>query len=236
MSDEVGEKICTCCKNSLTINLFAKDKRNKDGLNTQCRKCVHEKRVRYREKFIERDKQKMKEYYSRNKESQLKKGKERYKLKKEEITKKNIEYVLKNKEKVAERKKNHYLKNKEKYIRRTTLYCKNRRKTDQFYLFACRIRRLIRQSLLNKKYSKKSKTHQILGESYDVVYNHLVKTAYNNYGDYTGSIKDYHIDHIMPCSFAKTENELLELQNYKNLQLLKPEDNLKKSDKLDFKL
>jgi hypothetical protein len=49
------------------------------------------------------------------------------------------------------------------------------------------------------------------------------------------------IDHIIPLSMAKSENELLELNNYKNLQLLPLEynRNIKKSnewDPFDFEL
>lgn len=43
---------------------------------------------------------------------------------------------------------------------------------------------------------------------------------------------EWHIDHIIPLSSAKTEDELYELCHYTNLQPLWAEDNLKKSNKV----
>jgi hypothetical protein len=42
---------------------------------------------------------------------------------------------------------------------------------------------------------------------------------------------EWHIDHIMPLSMAKTEDELVRLNHYKNLRPLWAHENLTKSDK-----
>lgn len=44
----------------------------------------------------------------------------------------------------------------------------------------------------------------------------------------------WHIDHIIPCSSAKSKEELVKLQHYTNLQYLTKEDNLKKSNSLTW--
>ena len=44
--------------------------------------------------------------------------------------------------------------------------------------------------------------------------------------------KHIHIDHIIPLSSAKTEEEVYELCHYTNLQPLWAEDNLKKGSKI----
>ena len=36
---EKGTKVCSKCKKELPINEFGKDKKNKDGLNNQCKNC-----------------------------------------------------------------------------------------------------------------------------------------------------------------------------------------------------
>ena len=44
----------------------------------------------------------------------------------------------------------------------------------------------------------------------------------------------WHIDHIIPLSTANTEEDILNLCHYTNLQPLWAEDNIKKSNKILF--
>ena len=46
----------------------------------------------------------------------------------------------------------------------------------------------------------------------------------------------WHIDHIIPLATAKTEKQVLKLNNYKNLRPLWAEDNLKKKAKINKQL
>ncbi len=63
----------------------------------------------------------------------------------------------------------------------------------------------------------------------------MLKTFKDNYGyDWDGK-EEVHIDHIIPISTAESEEDIVRLCHYSNLQLLKAEDNLEKSDKIDWK-
>lgn len=80
--------------------------------------------------------------------------------------------------------------------------------------------------------SKKNHSIEYLGidiESYKKYLQQLFDSRmnWNNYG-----IKGWHIDHIIPISSAKNEEELIKLFHYTNTQPLWAEDNLKKSNKI----
>lgn len=112
-------------------------------------------------------------------------------------------------------------------------YRKLRKTFDILFTFKTAISKLITVSLKAKKYGKKTRTHQLLGADFDTVFEHLKTTAKINYGAWCPIVK-YHIDHIIPCASAKTEEELIKLQHYTNLQYLLPKDNMTKRDKLDY--
>ncbi len=64
----------------------------------------------------------------------------------------------------------------------------------------------------------------------------LLETFKENYGYEWDGKEEVHIDHIIPLAIAETEEDVYELCYYENLQLLKAKDNLKKHDKLDYKI
>jgi hypothetical protein len=122
--------------------------------------------------------------------------------------------------------------------KRTNNYKRKRRKDDLLFKITENIRTLIYRSLKNNGFSKSSRSYEILGISYDEVLNYLFKNATMRYinfqpQDYLKSNK-YHIDHIIPLSTAKTEEEIIKLNHYTNLQLLTAEDNLKKHNILNW--
>lgn len=83
------------------------------------------------------------------------------------------------------------------------------------------IHHLITNSFKRRSWSKNTKTHALLGCSFEEFHQHLGPKP-----------EDAHIDHILPCSCATDEIELLALQHYSNLQYLPAAENLSKSDTL----
>jgi hypothetical protein len=107
-----------------------------------------------------------------------------------------------------------------------------RRKSDPVYKLGRDIRSLINGSFRRKSCIKPEKTESIIGCSILELQKYLLSKCpegttlsdFNRYG--------YHIDHIVPLSTAKTEEEVLKLCHYTNLQPLWCTDNLKKSSKV----
>ena len=91
------------------------------------------------------------------------------------------------------------------------------------------MRQCVRKSFKRNGYTKKSRAHIILGTDWSVVKLHMESLfkegmTWNNHGE-------WHIDHIIPISSGKTEDEVVKLCHYSNLQPLWAEENLLKSDK-----
>ena len=187
---------------------------------------------------LEAKKLKNKEYYQKNKE------KLKLKAKANGVNENSLKYYHANKETLAEKKKIYYKKNKamfkeygkkyreenkelikEKKIKRQF----NRRKEDFIYKLRCNVSTLIRISFKNKSFKKKNKSQEILGCSYEEFKLHLESMfePWMNWGNH-GNPKDgviepnktWDIDHIIPLSSAKTEDDIIKLNHYTNLRPL----------------
>lgn len=93
-----------------------------------------------------------------------------------------------------------------------------------------RIRSLIYLALKNKDYTKESTAFEILGCDYETFAAHI-EAKFTN-GMSWDRISEIHIDHIIPLASAKTEDDVLRLNHYSNLQPLWAVDNLKKGSKM----
>jgi hypothetical protein len=174
------------------------------------------KRKAYRDANKERINAHNRAYVSRNKEKEA----ARCKL-----------YADKNKDKKAEYCKAWYSANKARITKRQMAYNKMRRESDPIFKLSEIVRVLVCTAMRRKGYSKKTKTYEIIGCSFAELNRHLIASARRNYGGKFFPKRPYHIDHIQPLATAKTEEEVLKLNHYSNLQYLYPRDNLRKSDK-----
>lgn len=158
--------------------------------------------------------------------------KEWYKKNKNKILINRKEYRQNNKEKIIELK----IKSKEKNNITRNKYLKERFAKDYIFKLKHQTRKMILRSFNRKNEIKTQKSEKILGCSIDFFIKYLLKTYKNNYGIEWDGNEKVHIDHIIPLANANTEEEVMQLCRYSNLQLLKAKDNLQKGSKLDFKL
>ena len=88
--------------------------------------------------------------------------------------------------------------------------------------------------MLTDRLNKKSK--EILGCNKVELFNHLKQTFEYNYKIKYNDIyfNDLHIDHIIPISSGKNEQDFIKLNHYTNLQFLHKDHNMQKKDKLDY--
>ena len=181
---------------------------NKDKRLLQIKEWKENNLDRYKAYFKS---EKHKTYVNENKE------------KSKEIRKK---YIVENAKIIKEKRKKYNKENKIKNDVYRYNYIKNRLNTDCLFKFKTNAANLIRQSFKYKKFTKKSKTREILGCSYEEFKIHLESKFlswmnWDNHGKYNGTeAYGWDIDHIVPVSSAITEEDIVRLNHYTNLQPL----------------
>lgn len=138
----------------------------------------------------------------------------------------------------------HSKKYKQKYMqckenRRKSLDMANalkryKRANDPIFSLIDRCRARLNQAFRLNGYTKRSKTHEIIGCSWDFLMGYI--DSQFQPGMTWENRSEWHIDHRIPLATAKTEEDVIRLNHYTNLQPLWAADNLRKSDKLDFQL
>ena len=249
-------KRCSKCKKELLLDHFCKNKSRKDGLTSQCKSCANEyNKIHYqknksviserhkeyyknnKEKISEQqkehyqnNKEQKKEYYNNNKKHLLEQKKEYYQNKKEHIK----EYRQNNKEHIKE----YYQKNKPVIRKRQNNYLKNKRQTYPIFKLRSNLSIGLSRALKNIGSAKNCRsTFKLLGYSQDDLADRLLPY----YGQLCGrcekvelTSENSNIDHILPVSLAKTEEEIIQLNHFSNLRLICAECNLEKWNKLEF--
>jgi hypothetical protein len=227
------KKICSKCKIEKDVCCFSKDKYSKDGLTYSCKLCKKKRDKEYNEKkiiSIDEKKKKLKyikNWQEKNREKIVNDRKKKYEKDREKILLKNNIYRINNPLKTKERLKIYFEKNKDKRSIREY----NRRNNNPLYRLEINIRSRVRQFLKQKGYTKKNLTFNIIGCSPQSLKEHIEKQFTEGMcWEKMGRL--IHIDHIIPLSSAKTEEELYKLFHFTNLQPLWAEDNMKKGAKI----
>lgn len=205
-------KKCSNCKNIKPLSEFHKNKSQKDGHQHYCKVCRGDsvRRKKYRDANKDKIAKWRKNDYEKNKEKRLEYHSRYRKENKEKLK----SYREKNKEKLKSYAKEYKTKNRSKI----NIKYNQRYDSDEMFkmqqLLRCRIRDVIKN-----KGSKSS--IDILGCSWEQLYLHL---NYNNLDKPSN-------DHIIPLSWAETEEELYALCHYTNLKGMEHIENTLKGNR-----
>ena len=207
----MDSKICSKCNLEKGLSNFHKWKYGTDGYKRECKEC----RKKETENYYDSHKHKIKFRVS--------------------------QYRKNNPEKVKEIKQKIYEKDKQRILMVNKLYRENnrekrneynrlRKSNDPIFKLKHIMNSRIRIFLKSHNITKNNKTFEIVGCTPQKLKEHIESQfrdnmCWNNHGE-------WHIDHIIPISSAKTEEEIYKLSHYTNLQPLWGLDNIKKSNKL----
>jgi hypothetical protein len=204
------KKICNKCKKEKEVCEFNKKSISDKGVQyykSRCKSCQNE------DEKIKRNNnpEKYKLWYNKTRKTR---------------NKWRSQYYQKNKEKIL-------LQNKKQNSTRNILR-KRRYSEDPVFKIKRLMSTRMRGLLKIKSFDKKQTYNKVLGCSAEFLKEHIEKQftkgmSWDNHG-----LFGWHIDHIIPLSSAKTEEEIYKLFHYTNLQPLWAEDNLKKSSKFLF--
>ena len=195
-------KICSKCEIEKPLNEFYKNKNTLDGYKYHCKLCLKDKIDLQNAKYYLENVEARTKYYKKYREDNTdwisEKRKKRYKT----TRKAEMEYNLK------------------RY---------HERKCEPLYRLKKNVRNLIRLKIVSNGYTKKSKCTEILGCSFDEFKLHIESQfepwmSWDNYGNPKDGIfesnKTWDVDHIIPISSAVTEEDVLNLNKFNNLQPL----------------
>jgi hypothetical protein len=204
----MSTKICKKCNIEKSVESFHKWKQY---YKSQCKECVNSSRVEYH-----------KNYRSENSI---------------QIKNRIVEYNKNNKEKRKDSQKKWSDKNPN-YMKD---YQENRLKSDVLFKISRSIRTRISKSISRQNFRKSSKTSEILGCSFLEFKSYIESKfeswmTWENRGLYNGKFNyGWDLDHIIPISEAKNEEDITKLNHYTNFQPLcsKTNRDLKKN-KLEY--
>jgi hypothetical protein len=212
-------KICSVCEIEQDINSFHKNKNSLDGHKSECKEC---RKKESKERYVNNI-----EYF----EKYRKEHRDKINEKLSEWRKNNPKYRREYYEKNYKKEIGYYKLNHEKNKKNQLEYIKKKYKNNILFSLKLKLNSRLHKVLKRNNFEKKYRFTEILGcnlEEFKVYFESKFTEGMS--WDLMG--KEIHIDHIIPCASAKTEEEMINLFHYTNLQPLWAKDNISKSDKI----
>jgi hypothetical protein len=218
-------KTCVSCKLEKLFIEFPNNSKSPDGKHSYCKPCSNQKNKEWRLKNQEKRRESLKRWKKENVDK-IKEYKKNRKPTENEKRGKQL-WLMANAEKIKQYRKE-YKKNNQKKLSQAD---KLRKQQDPTYRAICSIRSRVSglcRDICNGKKRSSTKAIGLARDEFRLYIESLFKEGmtWDNYGS-------WHIDHIKPLSLAKTEDEVMKLNHYTNLQPLWAIDNLKKSNKYE---
>lgn len=202
---------CTKCNQEKDLSEFYKGHRSCKECH---KKCVIASRKKKPEKYKEYHKKKSLEWARANKEKHNSSSREWRKNNPEKHRKSAAQWKKNNPDKVKAAKKRY----------------REKVKNDPLKLMRRRIRSRTLKAFKANRWYKSSRNEEMLGCTWEEAFSHI-ESKFSN-GMSWDNMGEWHIDHEIPLASAKTEEELIRLCRFDNLQPLWAEDNLKKGSKI----
>jgi hypothetical protein len=185
------------------------------------------------EKYQTKARENRKSFYSKNPNS-LSKSRKKWRLNNKEAVAINArEYYAQNKTKILDRSKAYSSKwrieNADKRRDYWRKYQNNKTKSDPLFSLKRRLRRRVAFAMSKNGYSKKSKTQEIIGCDWSHLMTHIESKFVDGMNWDNRNL--WHVDHIIPISSAKSEEDMIKLNHFTNLQPLWASDNIRKGNK-----
>jgi isochorismate synthase EntC len=222
-------KVCKKCDIEKPEDEFYIEKKNLDGLMGTCKVCYSHNQKKWRKSNSVKVRERSRTYYENNKEKVSSYHQKYRNENHENILKKATEYRNNNREKIREDLRLWKKNNLDKVVDSRKQQGK-RNEIDVIFNLKNRMRCRLYHFLVRNNITKKSKTFEIVGCTPEFLKEHLEKQFKE--GMSWDNRSEWQIDHIIPLSSAKTEEEIYQLSHYTNLQPLWAEDNLKKGNKI----
>ena len=215
----IKTNICKDCTKEITKNYYLLNKEKVKEYRDNNSEDLKEYNINYQKEKRDNNKEDIKEYKKNYRDNN-----------KEKFLTKEKEYRDNNKDKIKISDKKYRDKNK------SILNYKRKEKINNNPLLKSkeRIRILIANSITKMGYTKKSRTHEILGCSFDFfkeyIENQFIEgMSWDNHGK-------WHLDHKTPISWNETEEDLIKLNHYSNFQPLWAFDNLSKGNRFSHNI
>lgn len=227
-------KRCITCQNNKLLTEFY-FKKSIGYYSSKCKECEKNFAKQYRANNKNKVSLYNKNYKEENKEILVVYNKKYYQENRESRLNYSKQYHKSNKEVLNEKCRIYSEKSASKLLRNARL--KKRKQTDVIFKLRHDIGRTIADSFKKINIKKSGRAETILGCSILEFQQYIEKQFepwmnWKNHGQYNKNKETWQLDHILPISLAKTEEEVIKLSYYKNFRPLRALDNLLKGNKI----